>query len=136
MRAHGIPTDAMGNGCCRVLIVDPVPPDNIAEVMTETGSYEVRTANNGFEAGVVAQQFVPGVVVLSIGDDPQEALAICRNIREAPALQAARVVAVVRRPADDLVNLLLSHGFDGCLTRPYSPRQLMAELENKTVSLH
>jgi len=135
MRAHGIPMDRLDDGCCRVLIVDPDVPDNIAEAMSALGRYEVCVADNGFQAGIVAQQFSPNVVVLGVGDDHEEALAICRNVHQTPALRVAKVVALVRHPADELVNDLLSGGFDACLAKPYSPRQLAEELEKETVPL-
>ena len=64
MRAHGIPMDSLEDGCCRVLIVGTSAPSELAEAMNATGRFEVRTAENGFEAGVLAQQFRPHVVVL------------------------------------------------------------------------
>jgi len=57
MRDNGIPTDALESGKRKVLLVDDDPDlvEMIQKVLEEDGRFEVRTANNGFDAGMMVK---------------------------------------------------------------------------------
>lgn len=132
MRAHGIPTEAMEDGRCRVLIVDEDIPRELEETLAASGRYEVRSARNGFEAGVAAHQFRPHVILLAVGADPSEAAAVCRNIKVIAELNAARVIAAAAGLGPDKQQRLMSLGFDACLAKPCSAAALTAAVEEVT----
>jgi excisionase family DNA binding protein len=127
MRAHGMPLDGLDGGRCRVLIVDPEADGSLLEAMRAWDHYEVRMARNGFEAGLVAERFRPHVIVLEAARDPQEAAAICQNIKETADLQAAKVLAAGAADPQSL-----PRGFDGALPTPYGPEQLAEAVETVT----
>ena len=130
MRAYGLPTEALVDRRCRVLIVDADEPKGIAEAMNASDRYEVRLATNGFEAGLAAQEFRPHVIVLNAEGDPAEAAAICGNIRAVATLEPVKVIAAGGSrsdrvpPADDI--------FDESLPRPYSLAELVRVVERAT----
>ena len=126
MRAHGIPLEGLDGGSCRVLIVQADADHELIETMRGWGPYEIRSARNGFEAGVVAEQFRPHVIVLDVRADPDEAEAICDNIRQSADLQAMKVIAAGAEEAP------LRGRFDAVLPRPYSPVQLVEAIEKVT----
>jgi len=132
MRAHGIPLDGIDGGICRVLMVGGQQVEQIAGMMNAAEQYNVRTAANGFEAGVIAQQFRPHVIVLNVDGRDVEAASICRNIKSSPALQGTRVIAVTGTSAVLRESELLSCGFDACLISPYTPSQLAEVVERVT----
>ena len=132
MRAHGIPLDGLDRGCCRVMILSAAPLDDLVDAMTSSDRYEVRTARNGFEAGMIAQQFHPHVVVVDMAADEEEALAVCRQIKSAAELEAATVLAAVAGDDDARRARLISQGFDGCLDKPLSPSNLAVAAEEAT----
>jgi len=79
---------------------------------------------------MMAQQFRPHVVVVDLPDDRQEAQAVCRMIKNADGLEAAKVLAVTGTGAG-------RHGIspracDGFLTRPISAGSLLAAVEEAT----
>jgi len=127
MRAHGIPLNGLDRGSCRVLIVDTEADGELIETMRGWEHYEIRRARNGFEAGVVAEKFRPHVIVLDVLTDPDEAEAICNNIRQSADLQAMKVIAAGAAPA-----LRLRGGFDAVLPKHYSPAQLVEAIERVT----
>ena len=131
MRAHGIPMDAMDGGICRVLIVDNAP-DEVIDALRESERYKISTAANDFEAGLIAQQFRPHVIVLDVQDKPDEAIAVCRNIKANPALQAASVIAAGKGLTRDQGEALLAEGFDACLDKPYSLKQFVRAVQRAT----
>jgi len=119
MRAYGIPTEGLQDDRCRVLIVDPTPPEGLAEAMNASQRYQVKTAGNGFEAGLTARQFHPHAIVLDASEDLEEAVNICRNIKSDEALRNVKVIAV-GIPAS-----AGSNTFDHRLAKPYSLSELV-----------
>jgi len=132
MRAHGLPLDGLDGGTCRVLIVGEQLPGELLEALSAADRYEVRTAANGFEAGVFAQQFRPHVVVLPVDEDADGAAGICRNIKGSASLGAAKVIASANQITESLRSRLLSKGFDEVLPSPYTFPQLARTIENAT----
>jgi excisionase family DNA binding protein len=132
MRSHGIPLDSLDNGICRILIMDTEVPGELIGAIENLDSYELRTAENGFEAGVVAQQFHPHVIVISVQEGEAEAAAICQNVKIHAELQSAKVLAAVPELDVNTSEDLLGRGFDGCLAKPYSLRELLEAVEDTT----
>jgi len=131
MRANGIPMDTLEGADCRVLVIDSNPPEEIIGAMNESQRYKVRSAINGFEAGIVAQEFRPHVIVLD-ADIPEEAISICRDIKTTPRLELIKVIAALSDNASfDKANMLVN-GFDGSLTKPYSLREIVEAVEEAT----
>lgn len=134
MRAHNIPMDALESGKTRVLIVDDERDvvDVLKRVLTEQTSYEVRTATNGFEAGVEAERFKPHVLLMDVhlGDeDPKDLL---RFVRSSENLQVTRVIAMSGRLTDGQAHSLRSQGYQGFLRKPFQVRQVVEAIEQST----
>jgi len=131
MRAHGIPMDELDEGTCRVLIFDRDVRDELIEAIQATGQYEVRKAENGFQAGVLAREFEPHVIVID-ADDAEQASALCGSIRATPALQQAKIIAAAGKLSEQRRRQLLSRGFDGCIETPYTHEQLIDAIQEVT----
>jgi len=130
MRAHDIPLDGLDQGVCRIILLSTDTPGELAGQVNSAGRYDLRVVHNEFEAGMMAQQFRPHVVVVDLPDDRQEAQAVCRMIKNADGLEAAKVLAVTGTGAG-------RHGIspracDGFLTRPISAGSLLAAVEEAT----
>ena len=128
MRAHGIPLEELDGGLCRVLIVGDAPAGLEAAVKAYN-RYEIRRAANGFEAGLVAQQLHPHVIVLDVHEPRQDAIEFARSIRCSSTLGAAKVIAAI--DIDDS-EPLPQGSFDGLLPKSYSPVQLVNVIEQVT----
>lgn len=128
MRAYGIPEGGLDDDVCRVLVVGSALSAEAAEVMNATGRYEVRSAGNGFEAGLLAQQFHPHAIVLDASVSPEEAAAICRKVKDSTMFQAAKVIAVDADPTAEKTRWLVEHGLDDCLPAPCTPTRLAQAL--------
>ena len=131
MRAHDIPLDGLDQGVCRIIVLSADMPGNLAGQINSAGRYDLRVAHNEFEAGMIAQQFRPHVVVVDLPDDQQEALAVCRMIKNADGLEAAKVLAVT--DADGAGRQwAATRAFDGFIARPISAGSLLAAVEEAT----
>ncbi|MGH7136643.1 MAG: response regulator transcription factor, partial [Pirellulales bacterium] len=68
MRDNGIPTDALESGKRKILLVDDDQElvELITDVLERDGRFEVRTANNGFDAGMIVKEYRPDLIVLDV----------------------------------------------------------------------
>ena len=134
MRTHGIPLDGLDRGTCRVLMVDDDSGDfaRLARLLEDTGRYQLRGATNDFEAGAVAQQFRPHVIVIDVDNAGKESADICRKIKAIPALQSARIIAMSEDPGDRRRAELADMGFDACVATSCSPGDFMRTIEEAT----
>lgn len=132
MRAHGIPLDGLDQGCCRVMVLSRDLPSDLVQAVNASDRYELRVASNGFEAGMVAQEFRPHVVVVDLEQDENEAAAVCRMIKSTSDFQAARVLAAAVPGAEGWERRMLAMGFDACLAKPLSVRGLLSAVERAT----
>jgi excisionase family DNA binding protein len=133
MRANGIPLTGLDGGVSRVLVIGTGAPTDLTDEAAVRNRLEVRSAANGFEAGVVAQQFRPHVVVLEVGDDPAEGIGICRNIKSSDSFEDAWVVAACRNWEHPGEEWLRSQGFAACVAHPYSLADLLGALDKLSV---
>ncbi len=132
MREHGMPLEGLDGGSCRVLFVgDPLPADLLAAA-DATGRYAAHRAGNGFEAGVLAEQIHPHAVVLLLGPDPDDALALCHNVKSSDAFASAGVVALVPQGMEMRPQWRAQGGFDAVVAWPCEFRQLAAAIESVT----
>ena len=132
MRAHGIPLDGLDGGICRVLIMDAGAPDGLAEALNRSDRYNAHVAPNEFEAGMLAEQLRPHVIVVSVGSDQNAAAEICRNVKASAGFGSAQVIATGTDIDQRRAERLLADGFDACLRKPYSPLDLVRAIEDAT----
>jgi CheY-like chemotaxis protein len=134
MRSNGIPLTGLDDGLRRVLVVGPCGPQpDAAASGSAAGRLEIRQAANGFEAGVVAQQFRPHAVVLPVQADAAEGIGICRNIKGSDSFGQAWVIASCQECSGQRAGELLAQGFDACLRSPYAMGDLLGVLERLSV---
>jgi len=138
MRAHGIPLNGLDAGTTRVLLVDDKADitTSLAETLERDGRYEVRIAECGFDAGVMAEQFRPHIIFLDIMLEDINAKRICTLIRENTDLQDTRIIAVTSALTEGETQALMQQGFDGHLARPLEVRQVMACIDQMLSIVH
>ena len=110
----------------RALVVeDDVPMATLIQSYLERDGYEVRISHDGIDAVEAARSVDPDVVVLDLGLPGQDGIEVCRALR---TFSDAYVVMLTAR-TDELDTLVgLSVGADDYMTKPFSPRELMARL--------
>ena len=134
MRAHGIPLRGLDGALTRVLIVDAeYESADALRVALENGfDYEVQVATGVFEAGLLARQSRPHVILLATalaGLNPRE---MRLALRSDPELVATRVVAVEQELSEERMRLRMSEGFDACLQKPYNLSTAVRVIEEAT----
>ncbi len=127
MRAHGMPLNGLDGGTTRVLLVNTNTEVNetITQVLEKDGRFEVRTAECGFDAGLIAEQFHPHVIFLDIMLEDVNVQRICSTIRENMELQGTRIIALTSNLTEGEGQALLHQGFDDYLCKPFDVNKLI-----------
>ncbi|HEY2090680.1 MAG TPA: response regulator transcription factor [Thermoanaerobaculia bacterium] len=111
----------------RVLIVDDDPKvcETLDRYLAHAG-YATATALDGAKALELARTFAPDLVVLDLMLPAIDGLAVCRALRETSSVPIIMLTAKSTE-RDKLAGLEL--GADDYLTKPFSPRELVARVE-------
>ncbi|MBB3604478.1 DNA-binding response OmpR family regulator [Mycolicibacterium sp. BK556] len=110
----------------RALVVDDEKPlaDVVASYL-EREHFEVTVCLSGADALDVARQVDPDVVVLDLGLPGIDGLEVCRQLR---TFSDAYVVMLTARDTEVDTIVGLSVGADDYVTKPFSPRELVARI--------
>ena len=138
MKAHGIPMDGIGTGQIRVLVVDDETDvvDTLGRLLKEQTSYDVRTAADGFRAGMECERFKPHVMLLDLHLEGGDARQVADMVRASEDLQLTRIVAMSGKLTEGQAAQLRSQGFDGFLKKPFQMRQVVEAIEAATNVIH
>ncbi len=110
----------------RALVVDDEL--SLAEVVAsylEREQFEAVVVGNGVDAIAVAHDLDPDVVILDIGLPGIDGLEVCRQLR---TFSDAYVVMLTARDTEIDTVLGLTVGADDYVTKPFSPRELVARI--------
>jgi len=110
----------------RALVVDDALEfrELVGSVLRKEG-FDVRAAGDGAEALELAREFEPDVIVLDLGLPGIDGVEVCRRLR---TFTDAYVVMLTGRE-DEVDKLIgLSVGADDYITKPFSPRELVARI--------
>lgn len=134
MKDHGIPFDGISSGKTRILIVDDEQEivDQLQKALSEQANYEVRTATNGFQAGLEADRFKPHVMLLDVHLGEADVRNIANMVRADDDLQMTKIIAMSGKMTDGQLQTLRTTGFDGYLKKPFAVRQVIETIEGAT----
>jgi two-component system, OmpR family, alkaline phosphatase synthesis response regulator PhoP len=110
----------------QILVVDDEP--RIAEICRdylERAGFKVTTAGNGADALRIARTKQPDLVVLDLGLPMMDGLDVTRALRKHSNVPIIMLTARVEE-SDKLIGLEL--GADDYLTKPFSPKELVARV--------
>jgi len=127
MKENGIPTDALESGKRKVLIVDDDEElvELITDVLEKDGRFEVRSANNGFQAGMLVKEYRPDLVVLDVMLPDINGKDVCKLIRSDQSLEDVRIICISGMVEEDKVDELLEAGADDFLHKPFDVEVLL-----------
>jgi len=111
----------------RILVVDDEKAlaDLVGSYLTRDG-FEVSLAHDGQQAIDVARQVDPDVIVLDLGLPVIDGVEVCRMVR---TFSDCYIVMLTARNEEIDKLIGLSVGADDYLTKPFSPRELLARIQ-------
>ena len=114
----------------KILIADDEPNIVTAlEFLLERAGYATQVARNGEEALVAIAADAPDLVLLDIMMPVKSGYEVCRRIREQPEWRHIKVVMLSAKGRDAEVTKGLAMGADLYVTKPFSTRELLAQIK-------
>jgi len=126
MRENNIPTDALEGSVRRVLVVDDDPEilRLFEEFLEGDDRFDVRTAETGYDAGMLTESFRPHLIILDYMLPDINGTAVCRRIRSSDHASDAKVIFVSGVIDQSEVEQLMAAGADEFVKKPFSIQQL------------
>ncbi len=113
----------------RLLLVEDDPAlSELLEYRFKAEGYEVVATPDGDEALLLASEQPPDLVVLDWMIEGTSGLEVCRRLRRDKATSHVPIVMLTARGAEDDRIRGLETGADDYLTKPFSPRELLARV--------
>ncbi|MEL7562628.1 response regulator transcription factor [Dehalogenimonas sp. 4OHTPN] len=111
----------------KILVVDDEPKIvNTVRAYLEREGYEALEANNGRKAIEIFNREKPDLIILDLMLPEVDGLEVCRQIRRSSDVPIIMLTAR-QEDADKLIGLEL--GADDYVTKPFSPRELVARVK-------
>ncbi|MCH8921924.1 MAG: response regulator [Planctomycetes bacterium] len=127
MKENGIPTDALESGKRRVLIVDDDEDlvELIADHLERDGRFEIRTANNGFDAGMMVKEYRPDIIVLDVMLPDINGKEVCQRVRGDKTMEDVRIICISGMVEEDKVADLREAGANDFMHKPFEVEKLI-----------
>jgi excisionase family DNA binding protein len=127
MRDNGIPTDALESGKRKVLVVDDDLElvELIQRVLDDDGRFEVRTVNNGFDAGMMVKEYRPDLIVLDVMLPDINGKEVCQRVRSDSNMEEVRILCISGMIEEDKIQDLKLAGADDFLSKPFDLEELI-----------
>lgn len=113
----------------KLLLVEDDPA--LAELMEyrfKNEGYEVRTTGDGDEALVMSAEDTPDLIILDWMIEGTSGIEVCRRLRRDKATAHTPIIMLTARENEDDRIRGLDTGADDYITKPFSPRELLARV--------
>jgi len=130
MRDNGIPTDALDSGRRKVLVVDDDEDlvELIVDALERDGRFEIRSVNNGFQAGMMIKEFRPDLIVLDVMLPDINGKEVCTLVRSQKAMDDVRIICISGMVEADKVQELRDAGANDFMQKPFDVDMLITRV--------
>ena len=127
MRSNEIPTDVLESTRKRILVVDD--DDQIVELFVDVlgrdDRFEVMTAQTGYDAGLLTEQFKPHLILLDYMLPDINGNLVCDRIRANPDFLRTKIIIVSGVVKREEIDELLQSGADDFVKKPFDITELV-----------
>ncbi len=130
MKVNGIPTDALESGKRKALVVDDDVElvELIRDVMEADGRFDVRVANNGFDAGMMVKEYHPDIIVLDVMLPDINGKEVCQRVRGDSTMDDVQIICISGMVERDKIDELKQAGANDFLQKPFETDELMSRI--------
>ena len=130
MRDNQIPTDALESGKRKVLVVDDDKElvELITDVLERDGRFEVRSVNNGFDAGMMVKEYHPDLLVLDVMLPDINGKEVCTRVRGDSTMDDVKIICISGMVEADKIEDLKASGANDFLQKPFEVEQLIERM--------
>ncbi len=121
------PTDALESGKRKILVVDDDEElvELIIDVLDKDGRFEVRSVNNGFDAGMMVKEYHPDLIVLDVMLPDINGKEVCQRVRSDPTMDDVKIICISGMVEQDKIDDLKAAGANDFLQKPFEVDQLV-----------
>ncbi|MBU2033605.1 MAG: phosphate regulon transcriptional regulator PhoB [Alphaproteobacteria bacterium] len=116
------------NAASLLLVEDDPALLELLEYRFNNEGYRVRTTADGDEALMLAAEETPDLVILDWMIEGTSGIEVCRRLRRDKATAHVPIIMLTAREAEDDRIRGLDTGADDYITKPFSPRELLARV--------
>ena len=130
MRENEIPTDALESGKRKVLVVDDDAElvELITDALKRDGRFEVRSVDNGFDAGMMVKEYRPDLIVLDVMLPDINGKEVCRRVRGDKNMDEVRIICISGMVEEDKIGELKAAGADDFMHKPFEVERLVERI--------
>jgi DNA-binding response OmpR family regulator len=97
----------------------------ITDALQADGRFEVRVANNGFDAGMMVKEYHPDIIVLDVMLPDINGKEVCQRVRSDSALDDVRIICISGMVEADKIQDLRNAGANHFLQKPFEVEALI-----------
>ena len=113
----------------KLLLVEDDPAlSELLEFRFEKEGYDVRVSADGDEALILAAEDTPDLIILDWMIEGTSGIEVCRRLRRDKSTAHVPIIMLTAREAEDDRVRGLETGADDYMTKPFSPRELLARV--------
>ncbi len=116
------------NAAKLLLVEDDASLAELLEFRFEAEGYQVRSTTDGDEALILAAEETPDLIILDWMVEGTSGIEVCRRLRRDKATAHVPIIMLTAREAEDDRIRGLETGADDYVTKPFSPRELLARV--------
>ena len=130
MKTNGIPLDNLEDGKRKVLVVDDDQAiiDMFSDLLGEDGRFDIRTAQSGYAAGMLTQEFRPDIILLDYMLPDINGTEVCRTIRANPKFEHIKIICISGVADPDQVRELEDAGIDAFVRKPFNIKAMIVRM--------
>jgi two-component system phosphate regulon response regulator PhoB len=114
----------------KILVVeDEAPIQELLQFNLERKKYRVKVVDSGEEALTLASQFQPDLILLDIMLPGADGLEVCKRLKADPKTTRIPIIMLTALCEEADVVAGLELGADDYITKPFSPRVLLARVK-------
>ncbi len=130
MRDNGIPTDALESGKRKIMVVDDDVSlvELITDMLERDGRFEVRSVNNGFDAGMMVKEYHPDLLVLDVMLPDINGKEVCTRVRGDATMDDVKIICISGMVEQDKIEDLRQSGANEFLQKPFEMDTLIERM--------
>ena len=130
MHDNGIPPDRIESGRKRILVIDDDAPTIalLRDTLGRDKRYEVRTAESGYDAGLLTATFRPHLVIVDYMLPDVRGDLIVRRLREREDTSDTRVICISGVVSQEDIDRLSRAGADAFIRKPFNIERLSSKI--------
>ena len=88
-------------------------------------NFDIATAEDGYEAGIMVMQFVPDLIILDLMMPHMDGFSVCKKISSNPLTKSIKILVVAGYANDENIKRAYECGADKVLAKPMEKEELL-----------